>query len=312
MKLSDIFRHRNPVHLKKQEGILFTVPVIIALAVLAVIVFCCVFAPLVSPYSPTEQDLSAALQGPSAKHLLGTDKVGRDLMTRIFYGGRTTLLSALGVVAISMVFGITCGLFSGYYGGWIDTLIGRVCEVLLSFPSLLLAFIFVAGFGRSLMNAVIALGIVYVPMLTRLVRSLTLVEKNKTYVEALQSAGVSDLRIMFMHILVNSFSTITVQVTLDLGYAILDLASLSFLGLGVQPPTADWGAMLEEGYQYLLLSPTLALAPGIAIMIVVIAVNVLSDGLHQYFEPVQRKLPSFEKVERRNRKARENHAESAA
>ena len=295
-------RHSGLFRLKKrQEGVLFTLPVILATVLLLGIIFCCAFAPLVSPYSPTEQDLSSVLQPPSAQHLLGTDKVGRDLLTRIFYGGRTTLLSALAVVAISMVFGLTLGLLSGYYGGWLDTLIGRICEVLLSFPSLLLAFIFVAGFGRGILNAVMALGIVYVPMLTRLVRSLALVEKNKTYVEALQSQGVSDGRIMFRHILVNSFSTITVQITLDIGYAILDLAALSFLGLGVQPPTADWGAMLEEGFKFLLLSPILALAPGIAILLTVVAINVLSDGLHQYFEPVQRKMPSFEKVERVSR-----------
>ena len=181
------------------------------------------------------------LAKPSMQHLLGADKVGRDLLTRLFYGGRTTLLSAIGVVAISVVIGVPLGLISGYYRGWLDTVIGRICDVVLSFPSLLLAFVFVAGFGRSMVNAIMALGIVYVPMLTRLVRSLTMVEKNKVYVEAATSIGYSDARIMFRHILPNCVSTIVVQITLDLAYAILDLAALSFLGLGVQPPTADWG-----------------------------------------------------------------------
>ena len=310
MNLADLFRHRPLVRLKTQEGVLFTFPVVISLIVLIAIVFCCLFAPLISPYSPTEQDLASALQGPSSAHLLGTDKVGRDILTRIFYGGRTTLLSALGVVAFSMLFGIPLGLISGYYGGKADMLIGRVCDVLLSFPSLLLAFIFVAGFGRGLANAIIALGIVYIPMLTRLVRSLTLVEKNKTYVEALQSVGMSDFRILFRHILVNSFSTIMVQLTLDIGYAILDLAALSFLGLGVQPPTADWGAMLDEGKNFLLLSPSLALSPGIAIVITVVIVNIFSDGLHQYLEPVQRKMPSFEKMERRRAKTKKGASDA--
>ncbi|MBO5520229.1 MAG: ABC transporter permease [Eubacterium sp.] len=287
---------------KKQEGILFTVPVIIAVAILLAIIFVCVFAPLISPYSPTEMDLAASLAHPSRAHLLGADKVGRDLLTRLFYGGRTTLLSAIGVVVFSMIVGIPLGLISGYYRGPLDTIIGRICDLILSFPSLLLAFVFVAGFGRSIVNAVIALGIVYVPMLTRLVRSLTLVEKNKTYVEAAVSIGYSDARIMFRHILPNCISTITVQLTLDLAYAILDLAALSFLGLGVQPPTADWGAMLDEGRGFLLENPLLALAPGAAIILTVVALNIFSDGIHQYFEPVQRQLPSFEKVEKRMRK----------
>ena len=181
-------------------------------------------------------------------------------------------------------------------------MIGRSCDVVLSFPSVLLGFVLVAGLGRGMISAVIALGIVYVPMLTRLVRSLTLVEKNKTYVEAATSIGYSDTRIMFVHILPNCISTISVQITLDLAYAILDLASLSFLGLGVQPPTADWGAMLDEGRNYLLQNPFLALAPGIAIIVTVVSLNIFSDGLHQYFEPIQRKLPSFKQVERRKKK----------
>ncbi len=303
MKFRELFWHRPMFRTEAgKEGSFFTVPVAIALGVLILVIFCCIFAPIISPYSPTEQDLSQALAQPGGGHLLGTDNVGRDLLTRLFYGGRTTLLSALGVVALSMVIGVPLGLISGYYGGWMDTVIGRICDVVLSFPSLLLAFVFVAGLGRGVSNSIIALGIVYVPMLVRLVRSLTLVEKNKTYVEAALSIGYSDMRIMFCHILPNCVSTVTVQVTLDLAYAILDLASLSFLGLGVQPPTADWGAMLDEGRNYLLQNPLLALAPGFAIIITVVALNIFSDGLHQYFEPVQRKLPSFKKYERKQRR----------
>ena len=302
MKFAGIFWHKPLFQRKKQEGVLFTVPMVISIAILALLILCCIFAPIVSPYSPTEQSMSETLALPSARHLPGTDRVGRDLLTRLFYGGRTTLLNALGVVALSVVIGVPLGLVSGYYGGIVDTVIGRICDVVLSFPSLLLAFVLVAGLGRGMISAVIALGIVYVPMLTRLVRSLTLVEKNKTYVEAATSIGYSDTRIMFVHILPNCISTISVQITLDLAYAILDLASLSFLGLGVQPPTADWGAMLDEGRNYLLQNPFLALAPGIAIIVTVVSLNIFSDGLHQYFEPIQRKLPSFKQVERRKKK----------
>ena len=303
MKKKYQFSHRPMIRTKERhEGVLFTAPVVISIIVLALIILCCIFAPLFSPYSPTEQNLADSLAKPSMQHLLGADKVGRDLLTRLFYGGRTTLLSAIGVVAISVVIGVPLGLISGYYRGWLDTVIGRICDVVLSFPSLLLAFVFVAGFGRSMVNAIMALGIVYVPMLTRLVRSLTMVEKNKVYVEAATSIGYSDARIMFRHILPNCVSTIVVQITLDLAYAILDLAALSFLGLGVQPPTADWGAMLDEGRNFLLQNPLLALAPCLAIIVTVVALNIFSDGIHQYFEPIQRKLPSFEKVERRMKK----------
>jgi len=288
--------------IRKQQGTLFTVPFMLSSLILVLIIGCCILAPSISPYSPTAQDLANSLSQPSSGHLLGTDKVGRDLLTRLFYGGRTTLLGALGVVAFSVMLGVPFGLFAGYYGGKIDAAIGRVCDVVLSFPSLLLAFIFVAGFGRGMNNAIVALGIVYVPMLTRLVRSLTLVEKNKTYVEAAQSIGYSDFRIMFRHILPNCVSTITVQITLDMAYAILDLAALSFLGLGVQPPTADWGAMLDEGRNFLLQTPLLALAPGGAIVVTVVVLNIMSDSIHQYLEPIQRKLPSFEKQERKLQK----------
>lgn len=299
MKATPFFLRRPLLRLRQKQGTLFSPPVVVALAVLLLIIGCCIFAPLISPYSPTEQDLASSLAKPSAEHLLGTDKVGRDLLTRLFYGGRTTLLSALGVVGFSAAVGVPLGLFSGYFGGRLDAVVGRVCDVVLSFPSLLLAFIFVAGFGRGVGSAVLALGIVYVPMLTRLMRSLTLVEKNKTYVEAAHSIGYNDLRIMFVHILPNCISTIMVQVTLDMAYAILDLASLSFIGLGVQPPTADWGAMLDEGRNFLLQSPLLALAPGAAIIATVIAINIFSDGVHQYLDPAQRNLPSFEKLEKR-------------
>ena len=299
---NNIFSHRPLVRSRrKKEGRLFTVPVVISLVILLVIILVCIFAPLISPYSPTEQNLADSLAHPSARHLLGADKVGRDLLTRLFYGGRTTLLSAIGVVGVSVAAGVPLGLLSGYYQGALDVVVGRACDVVLSFPSLLLAFVFVAGFGRSVLNAVIALGIVYIPMLTRLVRSLTLVEKNKTYVEAAYSIGYSDRRILFFHILPNCVSSIVVQITLDLAYAILDMAALSFLGLGVQPPTADWGAMLDEGRNFLLQNPLLALAPGIAIILTVVALNLFSDGIHQYFEPLQRELPTFEQVERRAR-----------
>ncbi|WP_260631022.1 ABC transporter permease [Bacillus sp. S/N-304-OC-R1] len=258
--------------------------------VIIMIVLLSIFAPIVAPYGPNDQDLSLSLQPASGEHLFGTDKQGRDIFSRVIFGARTTLLGAVFVVGIATVIGVPLGLIAGYYGGRIDSLITRAFDVILAFPALLLAFIIVAVFGRGLENAVIALGIVYIPMIARVVRSVTLVQKEQTYVEAARNLGFSNLRIIFIHILPNCISPIVVQCTIDLAYAILDLAAMSFLGLGVQPPTADWGAMLEEGRQYLLISPNTALASGFAIMITVIAFNLFGDGLQQHFDPKQRKV----------------------
>ena len=284
---------------KKHYGKLFTPAVTVAFVILVVIVAACALAPLIAPYDPNVNDLYNRLAMPSAEHLFGCDQNGRDLFSRVLFGGRTALLSDIGVVAISMIVGIPLGLASGYYGGFVDTAIMRVCDVVLSFPSLLLAFIFVAGLGRNTFNAVLALGIVYVPMLTRLTRSLTLVEKNKVYVAACDSLGYSDVRTMYRHILPNCISTILVQITLDIAYAILDMAALSFLGLGTQPPQADWGSMLDEGRAVLLMNPLLSLIPGLVIVVVVVSLNIFSDGLHQYLDQSQTALPSFRKYERK-------------
>ncbi|MDR3147059.1 MAG: ABC transporter permease [Treponema sp.] len=264
---------------------------------LLLIIFCCFLSPLIAPHSETAQDLSASLAPPSAEHLLGADKMGRDLFSRLLYGGRVTIMSALAVALLSFVIGAPLGLFSGYYGGRFDSIVGRCCDVLLSFPSLLLAFLLVAALGRGIANAVIALGIIYVPMLTRLVRSLTLIEKTKTYVEAAASIGFSRPYILFRHILPNCADTILVQLTLDMAYAILDLAALSFIGLGVSPPAADWGAMLDEGRNFLLQSPLLALAPGAAIVLTVVSLNIFCDCVAQYVDPSDRILPSFQRLE---------------
>jgi peptide/nickel transport system permease protein len=284
---------------KKTEGTFFTFPLMVSGILLFLIIFCCIIAPALAPYGESEQDLSASLAPPSKAHLLGADKMGRDLFSRLLYGGRVTLISALGVVILSVIIGAPLGLFSGFYGGKFDAVVCRCCDVLLSFPSLLLAFLFVTALGRGITSAVTALGIVYVPMITRLIRSLTLVEKNKTYVEAAESIGFSRPYILFRHILPNCVYTILVQLTLDLAYAILDLAALSFIGLGVSPPTADWGAMLQEGRNFLLQSPLLALAPGAAIVVTVISLNLFSDCVTQYLDPQGRVLPSFEKMEKR-------------
>lgn len=280
-------------------GKLFTPSVIISLAVLILIVFGVLFAGVLAPYDPDEIDVTSILQNPSATHWFGTDKAGRDVFSRILYGGRTSLLGALGIVGVSILVGIPIGLYSGYHGGKIDTILMRICDVIISFPALLLAFVFVASFGRSMLNAVLALGIFYIPMLAKLTRSLVMVEKNKVYVEAAKSIGYSDFHILFVQILPNCISTLLVQLTLDVGAALLDLASMSFLGLGVQPPTSDWGVMLEESRSFITTKPFMALAPGIMIIVVVVAINIFSDGVQVYLDHTQRRLPSIRKFKKK-------------
>jgi len=270
----------------------FTLPVVISGAVLLLIIICSALAPLIAPFDPNAVDLPNALSSPSPEHLLGTDKTGRDLLSRLLFGSRTTILSAVCIVGISAVIGIPLGLVSGFFGRLADKIISRVCDILLSFPSLLLAFVLVAVFGRGITTVVIALGILYVPMLTKLTRSMTLVEKNKVYVEAANSIGFTSGHIMLKEILPCILSTLVVQMMLDVGYAVLDLSAMSFLGLGVTPPTADWGAMLEEGRTLIAAYPALALAPGLMIVVTVVAVNTFGDGLNAFLNPSQRKLPS--------------------
>lgn len=283
---------------KEKLKSLFTVPVIVSLLILLIVILSSVFAGVLTKYDPNEVDISNILAKSSSMHLLGTDKTGRDIFARVLYGGRMTLLSALGVVLISVIIGVPIGVLSGYYGGLLDKLLMRTADIILAFPSLLLAFVFVSAFGRGIGNAILALGIVYVPMLAKLTRSLVLVEKNKVYVEASKSIGYSNFNIMFSQILPNCVSILLVQLTLDIGYAILDLASMSFLGLGVQPPTSDWGAMLDEGRIVLMVSPMAALAPGVMIVVTVVALNILGDGVRSYLDPQQRKLPPIRKWKR--------------
>ncbi len=237
---------------------------------------------------PNSQDLAASLQHPSTEHFLGTDKLGRDVFSRIIFGAQPTLLGAVVVVLISGFIGIPLGLVAGYYGGRIDALIMRILDALLAFPALLLAILVVATFGRGLGTVVIALGVIYVPAMARLVRSVTLVQRSLAYVDAGRALGFSDGRILFRHILPNLVAAVVVQSTIDLAYAILDIAALSFLGLGQQPPDPDWGSMLSDGRAYLLQNAWPAMSAGLAIMFTVVSFNLVGDGLRSQFDPRER------------------------
>ena len=283
-----------------KTGSFLTAPVLVSILILGIILFVSVFAPLLAQYDPDAIDFTSIRAMPSAQHWLGTDATGRDQFTRLMYGGRTSMINGLLVVLIATVIGVPLGLICGYYQGWIDTIIMRVTDFLLAFPPLLLAIVLVAGFGRSGKIAVIASGIVYTPGLIKIMRSMVLTERKAGYVEACRSMGYNDRRIMFLHILPSCMPTMMVELTLDFGYAIITLASMSFLGIGVQAPQSDWGTMLQEGFDLIFSSPWLALGPAIVIILVVIAVNVLSDGIQRYLDPGQCKLPSFATYRKRH------------
>lgn len=261
---------------------------VVGLLILLPILIATVAPWILTGLHPNAQDLSASLHLPGGEHLLGTDKLGRDVWARIVFGAQPTLLGAIVVVLISGVIGIPLGLVAGYYGGRLDALIMRILDALLAFPALLLAILVVATFGRGLGTVVVALGVIYVPAMARLVRSVTMVQRSLAYVDAGRALGFSDARILFRHILPNLVAAVVVQSTIDLAYAILDIAALSFLGLGQQPPDPDWGSMLSDGRAYLLENAWPALSAGFSIMLAVVSFNLVGDGLRSQLDPRER------------------------
>jgi peptide/nickel transport system permease protein len=240
-----------------------------------------VFAPVLAPHDPNEVQLTQALQGSSSEHLLGTDGSGRDILSRLIYGTRLSLAGPALVVFLSALVAVPLGLLAGFRGGWVDSALARAWDVMFAFPPLLLAIVIVAAFGAGFWTATIAITITYVPLLARVVRAQVLVERNKAYVEAGRVQGYSGRRLAVSHILPNIGPTIIAQATLNFGYALIDLAGLAFLGLGVQQPNADWGGMLAEGRKFILSDPTEVIYASIAISVAVVAFNVLGDALGQ-------------------------------
>lgn len=265
-------------------------PAMVGLAILLAFVVLAVAAPLLTPYDPEKQQLANALIPPSSAHPLGTDHLGRDIAARILYGTRLSMLIGVLAVSIGLVVGVPLGAISGYYGGWADMIIQRLADILLSFPSILLALALVAALGVGLQNVIISVGIGTIPSFIRLVRGSVLVIREQTYVEAARAIGVSDWNIIRKHILVNAMAPVIVQATLSLGTTILVAAGLGFLGLGVQPPTPEWGAMLGEGRQYIFSAPYMATFPGLAIFLAVLGFNLLGDGLRDALDPRLRLL----------------------
>ncbi|MFK7800126.1 MAG: ABC transporter permease [Anaerolineae bacterium] len=259
--------------------------VVFGLVVIAILIIVAIFAPWIAPHDPFKQNLTNIRGAPSWTHPLGTDTLGRDLLSRIIYGSRTSLI--VGVVAIGLAasIGISLGLIAGYFGGIINTVIMRTIDAMLAVPLILLALTIAALLGSGLSNIVIALGIGLVPPYARLVAGQTMMLKEHDYVSFLRAIGASHARILLRHILPNSFPPVIVLMTTMLGQAILAEAGLSFLGVGVTPPDAAWGAMVSEGYRYLFTTPMLSFAPGLAIMLTVFAVNMVGDGLRDALDP---------------------------
>lgn len=244
------------------------------------------FTPLVDPYDPTtDSNLAQSRWAPSWQHPFGTDNLGRDVLRRVLHGTRISLLIGFVVVLVSGAAGTVLGLVAGYYGRALDTVIMRLLDILLAFPAILLAIAIVAVRGPGLANTILAVAIVGIPGYARVVRSLVLSLRERDYVDAARMVGASHARIMFLHILPNSLSPIIVQATLGMGGAILFAAALGFLGLGVQPPRPEWGAMIADGIKFLRQSPHLVFFPGMAIMLTVLGFNLLGDGLRDALDP---------------------------
>jgi ABC-type dipeptide/oligopeptide/nickel transport system permease subunit len=263
-------------------------PAMIGLGIIVTFVLLAVLAPLISPYDPNDQDLAAAIQGPSGSHWLGTDQLGRDIATRLMYGARISLMIGVLAVAIGLVIGVPLGMIAGYYGGWADLAISRLADMMFAFTSILLALTLVAVLGVSLQNVIVAVGISVIPVIIRLVRSSVLSLREEPSVEAARALGAGNGRIIVRHVFRNSLTPVLVHGTLSIGVSILLAAGLGFLGLGVQSPTAEWGTMLGEGRQFIFSAPHLTTFPGIAIFLAILAFNLLGDGLRDALDPRMR------------------------
>jgi ABC-type dipeptide/oligopeptide/nickel transport system permease subunit len=255
------------------------------IAILLVLVLAAAFAPLLTPYDPARQSLSDVLQHPSRAHLLGTDQLGRDVLARILFGGRLTLFIGAFAVAVGIVLGVPLGIVSGFYRGATDMIIQRVMDLMLAFTSFLLALTLVSLLGVGLTNVIVAVGISTIPRFARLVRASVLTIREISYVEASRALGAVDRRVLWKHVLPNALAPVIVQATLSMGATILAAAGLGFLGLGVQPPTPEWGAMLGQGRNYIFSNPSVSTFPGIAIFLAVMGFNLLGDGLRDALDP---------------------------
>lgn len=258
---------------------------LLGFTVIMILIFTAIFANFIAPYNPNEQNFSSTLEGPSSEHIFGTDQFGRDIFSRIIYGSRISLQVGFFVVIFSALIGGFLGAVAGYFGGKFGNVIMRFMDILLSIPPILLAISIIAALGNSLPNLMIAVGISSIPRYTRIVRASVISIKNEEFVEAAKATGSSDLRIIFKHVIPNCLAPVIVQGTLGMGFAILTTAGLSFIGLGIQPPTPEWGSMLSGARNYIRGYPYMTIFPGLAIVVIIFGLNVLGDGLRDALDP---------------------------
>lgn len=265
--------------LKKSKSAMF------GLFIVGLLLFFAVFAPLIAPHDPIVGDLMVRHEAPTLEYIMGTDTQGRDVFSRILYGAKISVQIGIISVGIALFIGTFLGVISGYYGGVVDMIVMRIIDIMLAFPTILLALAIVSILGPNLTNAMIAVGVVNIPRFARIVRSSVLSVKENEYIEAARSIGDTDFQIIMRHILPNCLAPILVQTTLAIGTAILEAAGLSFLGLGAQPPIAEWGAMLANARGYMRQAPWSVMFPGVAIMLTVLGFNLLGDGLRDALDP---------------------------
>jgi peptide/nickel transport system permease protein len=260
----------------------------VGLAIVALFLLMTITASWIAPYDPFDQDLPSALSPPAADHWFGADQYGRDVLSRILYGSRSALIVIIVADGLALVVGGALGLTAGFIGGAVDAIVMRLVDVLLAFPYLLLALIIVAALGPSLTNSIIAIGIINMPQHARLMRGQVLAVQNAEYIWAARSVGATRLRVMLRHVLPNSFSPVLVMATLQAGSVVVETAGLSFLGLGAQPPSPDWGALLADGHSYFITAWWIATFPGLAIFLVVVGFNLVGDALRDQLDPRRR------------------------
>jgi peptide/nickel transport system permease protein len=257
----------------------------LGLIILVLLILCALFADFIAPHPYDLQDYAHTFESPSADHLFGTDNFGRDILSRVIHGARISLVVGFSSIITAIIVGGLLGAISGYYGGRLDNILMRAMDILMSIPGMLMAISLAAAMGPGLTNMVIAIAIADIPGYARVVRSSVLTIKDQEYIEAAQSIGASDVRIILKHIIPNCIAPIIVQATLGMAGAILSASSLSFLGLGIQPPTPEWGSMLSAARQYIMNYPHMCIFPGLAIMITIFALNMLGDGLRDALDP---------------------------
>lgn len=271
---------------KRFMRVMFSRPIVLAGTIIVIaVILIALLAPIISPYDPYAQNLSNVLAQPNVKNIIGTDALGRDILSRLIYGAQISLMVGVVATGLASIIGILLGLMAGFFGGWVNMVIMRIVDMLMALPPMVLTLTLAAVVGGGLLNVMLAISVGMLPTYVRLMCGQVISLKESDYVTAARVIGVSEIRIMMTHIIQNAFPPLLVLVTINIGTAILMEANLSFLGIGIAPPAAAWGAMVNDGYRYLLTNPLLSLVPGFAVMILALSFNLVGDGVRDAVDP---------------------------